>query len=111
MILSIINFFLFIQVLEKNIEKFAQAYFYGPVAGTVLFRWLGSQTGNDTDTIIHTNLHHIHKQKLQSLNYTEHYWKIYVTDILETGKGIRNCKISYLILILIILTINRIIFL
>lgn len=75
------------QVLEKNVEKFAQARFYGPVAGTILFRWLGGQTGDSTDTIVHTNLHHIHNQKLQSLNYTEHHWKIYVTDIFETGKG------------------------
>lgn len=75
------------QVLEKNVEKFAQARFYGPIAGTILFRWLGSQTGDPTDTIIYTNLYHIHKQKLQSLNYTEHHWKIYVTDIFETGKG------------------------
>lgn len=84
----LIEFFLFFQVLERNVEKFAQARFYGPIAGTVLFRWLGSQVGDDTDTIIHTNLHHVHKQKLQSLKYTEHHWKIYVTDILEIGKGI-----------------------
>lgn len=77
-----------LQVLEKNIEKFAQARFDGPVAGTVLFRWLGGQVGDEsTDTIIHTNLYHVHKQKLQTLNYTEHHWKIYVTDIFETGKG------------------------
>ncbi|KAL6264113.1 hypothetical protein P5V15_004191 [Pogonomyrmex californicus] len=82
-----------ITVLERNIEKFATARFYGPVAGTVLFRWLGGQVGNDTDTIIHTNLYHVHKQKLQSLKYTEHHWKIYVTDILETGKDKNNCNI------------------
>ncbi|KYN36526.1 Superoxide dismutase [Cu-Zn], partial [Trachymyrmex septentrionalis] len=82
-----------ITVLERDIEKFAQARFHGPIAGTVLFRWLDSQVGNDLDTIIHTNLHHIHKQKLQSLNYTEHHWKIYVTDILETGKDKNNCNI------------------
>lgn len=59
------------------------------MAGIVLFRWLNGQFDHDepTDTIIHTNLHHIHRQKLQSLNYTEHRWKIYVTDIFETGKG------------------------
>ncbi|XP_071566892.1 uncharacterized protein Rsod isoform X1 [Temnothorax nylanderi] len=82
-----------ITVLERNIENVAQARFYGPVAGTVLFRWLGSQMGDDTDTIVHTDLHHIHKQKLQSLNYTEHHWKIYVTDILEIGKDKNNCNI------------------
>lgn len=41
--------------------------------------------------IIHTNLHHIRKQKLQSISYTEHQWKIYVTDIFETGKG-KYCR-------------------
>ncbi|XP_025262110.1 uncharacterized protein LOC105249019 [Camponotus floridanus] len=84
-----------ITVLEKNIEKFAQARFYGPVAGIVLFRWLGGQLGVDepTDTIINANLHHIRGQKLQSLNYTEHNWKIYVTDIFEAGKDKDNCNI------------------
>ncbi|XP_050455769.1 uncharacterized protein LOC126853760 [Cataglyphis hispanica] len=83
-----------ITLLEKNIEKFAQARFYGPVAGTVLFRWLNGQFDHEpTDTIIHTNLHHIHRQKLQLLNYTEHHWKIYVTDIFETGKDKDNCNI------------------
>lgn len=90
-----------LQVLEKNIEKFAQARFYGPVAGIVLFRWLGGQLGVDepTDTIINANLHHTRRQKLQSLNYTEHNWKIYVTDIFEAGKGqypyAYNFKILY----------------
>ncbi|XP_039303730.1 uncharacterized protein LOC105197011 isoform X2 [Solenopsis invicta] len=79
-----------ITVFEKNLEKFAQARFYGPIAGTVIFRWLGTDY---TDTIIYTNLHHVHKQKLQSLNYTEHRWKIYVTDILKTGKDKNDCNI------------------
>lgn len=42
-----------------------------------------------TDTIIHTNLHYSSKPNVQSsLNYTEHQWKIYVTDIFESGKGV-----------------------
>jgi hypothetical protein len=82
-----ISLFSFLQVLERNIEKFAQARFYGPLGGTVLFRWLGGQAGDEpSDMIIHTDLHHIHRQKLQS-SYTEHHWKIYATDIFESGKG------------------------
>ncbi|XP_020297647.1 uncharacterized protein LOC109862119 isoform X2 [Pseudomyrmex gracilis] len=81
------------KVLEKNIEKLAQARFYSPVAGTVLFRWLGVQIDDkSTDTIIHTNLHYSSKPNTQlALNYTEHHWKIYVTDIFESGKD--NCNI------------------
>lgn len=80
-----------ITVLEKNIEKFAEARFYGPVAGTVWFRWLGGH--DSTDIIIHANLHHINKQKLQTVDYTEHHWKIYVTDIFNIGKDKSNCNI------------------
>ncbi|KZC13221.1 hypothetical protein WN55_05919, partial [Dufourea novaeangliae] len=83
-----------ITVLEKNIEKFAEAHFYGPIAGTVWFRWLGGYAGdNTTDTIIYTDLHHIHKQKLQNIDYTEHYWKIYVTDIFDISKDKSSCNI------------------
>ncbi|XP_047350470.1 uncharacterized protein LOC124949465 isoform X2 [Vespa velutina] len=82
-----------ITVFEKNTEKFAEARFYGPVAGTVWFRWLGGQAGdNTTDTIIYADLHHINNQKLQ-VDYTEHHWKIYVTDIFNIGKDKSNCNI------------------
>ncbi|KAG7190089.1 hypothetical protein KM043_006224 [Ampulex compressa] len=82
-----------ITVLEKNTEKFAEARFYGPVAGTVWFRWLGGQAGDaTTDTIIHADLHHVNPQKLRSVEYTEHHWKIYVTDIFDTGKDKSNCN-------------------
>ncbi|XP_031842214.1 uncharacterized protein Rsod isoform X2 [Nomia melanderi] len=83
-----------ITVLEKNIEKFAEAHFYGPIAGTVWFRWLGGHArDNTTDTIIYADLYHVNKQKLQSVDYTEHYWKIYVTDIFDLGKDKSSCNI------------------
>lgn len=83
-----------ITVLEKNIEKFAEARFYGPVAGTIWFRWLGGHAGdNATDIIIYADLHHVNKQKLQSVDYTEHYWKIYVTDIFDISKDKSSCNI------------------
>ncbi|XP_043258035.1 uncharacterized protein LOC122400578 [Colletes gigas] len=83
-----------ITVLEKNVEKFAEAHFYGPIAGTIWFRWLGGHIGaNTTDTIIYVDLHHVNKQKLQSVDYTEHYWKIYVTDIFDISKDKSSCNI------------------
>lgn len=68
----------------------AEARFYGPVAGTVWFRWLGGQAGeNITDTIINSNLHRVDQLIPTTVDFTEHHWKIYVTDIFEPGsKGI-----------------------
>ena len=83
-----------ITVFEKNIEKFAEARFYGPIAGTIWFRWLGGHSGDNTsDTIIYVDLYHVKKQKLQSIDYTEHYWKIYVTDIFDISKDKSSCNI------------------
>ncbi|XP_076244983.1 uncharacterized protein Rsod [Calliopsis andreniformis] len=83
-----------ITVLEKSKEKFAEARFYGPIAGTIWFRWLGDYAADDTsDTIIYVDLYHVNKQKLQSIEYTEHYWKIYVTDIFDIGKDKSSCNV------------------
>ncbi|XP_066586391.1 uncharacterized protein Rsod [Prorops nasuta] len=82
-----------ITVLEKNTEKVAEARFHGPVAGTVWFRWLGGHAGdNTTDTIIYTSLHHVNQQKSKTIDFTEHHWEIYVTDIFDTGKDKSNCN-------------------
>lgn len=76
------------QVLDKNSEKLAEARFHGPVAGSVWFRWLGGQGGEDTtDTIIYTDLEHTADQKSGDIYLTEHRWKIYVTDIFDNDKG------------------------
>lgn len=83
-----------ITVLERNAEKNAEARFHGPVAGSVWFRWLGGTAGDSTtDTIIYTDLHHTSKQKLQSVKFTEHSWKIYVTDIFDSGRDKNDCRI------------------
>ncbi|XP_008545809.1 uncharacterized protein LOC103570004 [Microplitis demolitor] len=83
-----------INVLERNAEKNAEARFHGPVAGTVWFKWLGGTAGDSTtDTIIYTDLHHTSEHKLQGVAFTEHNWKIYVTDIFDTGKERNDCDI------------------
>ncbi|XP_024941705.1 uncharacterized protein LOC107268693 isoform X2 [Cephus cinctus] len=85
-----------ITVSDKNAEKVAEARFYGPVAGSVWFRWLGGQIGDNTsDTIIYANLHHVTKQKPTTVDFTEHHWKIYTSDIFDSGKeeGEDNCNI------------------
>ncbi|XP_043268911.1 uncharacterized protein Rsod isoform X2 [Venturia canescens] len=84
-----------ITVLEKHAEKNAEARFHGPVAGSVWFRWLGGQAGDATsDTVMYADLHHVSKQKvLKSVDFTEHNWKIYVTDIFDSGKDKNDCNI------------------
>ncbi|XP_012281553.1 uncharacterized protein LOC105700357 [Orussus abietinus] len=85
-----------ITVLDKNAEKLAEARFFGAVAGTVWFRWLGGQAGDNTsDTIIYANLHHVSNRGLKGADFTEHHWKIYVTDIFDMGKekGDDNCNV------------------
>ncbi|XP_012172349.1 uncharacterized protein LOC100643910 isoform X1 [Bombus terrestris] len=83
-----------ITVLEKNVEKFAEARFLETIAGSVWFRWLGGHGGdNISDTIIYVNLYHVNNKKLQGTKYTEHYWKIYVTDIFDISKDKSSCNI------------------
>ncbi|XP_017889745.1 uncharacterized protein LOC108630767 [Ceratina calcarata] len=83
-----------ITVLERNVEKFAEARFHETIAGTVWFRWLGGHAGDSTsDTIMYVDLHHVNNKKVQGVNYTEHYWKIYVTDIFDISKDKSSCNI------------------
>ncbi|XP_046613525.1 uncharacterized protein LOC124301932 isoform X1 [Neodiprion virginianus] len=85
-----------ITVSDRNEEKLAEARFLGPVAGSIWFRWLGGHPGdNSTDTIIYTDLHHVSKHKTVPQDFTEHQWKIYVTDIFDSEKdnGVDNCNI------------------
>lgn len=83
-----------ITVLEKNFEKYAEARFHGKIAGSIWFRWLGGNAGDSTtDTIIYTNFHHTTIDKNQTNDFTEHNWKIYVTDIFDTTKDVNNCNV------------------
>ena len=64
-------------------EKVAEAKFLSPVAGSVFLRWVGSHHSGSTDTLVHTRLYHV-DQKVKS---SEHNWKIYTTDILDSEAG------------------------
>lgn len=64
----------------------AEARFHSSVAGSVWFRWLGGQAGeNITETVIYSNLHRVDGLTSGAVDFTEHHWKIYVTDIFEPG--------------------------
>jgi hypothetical protein len=86
----------------------------------MFFRWLTAKDSHHTDTIITSNLFHVQEpsrlvnknklfakstlkifnfRKSGNLPYTEHTWKIYVTDIfdMENDKTENNCNILQLV--------------
>jgi hypothetical protein len=67
-------------------EKVAEAKFFSPIAGSVFLRWVGSHHLGSTDTLLHANLYHVSPEGRKSAN-TEHHWKIYTTDILDSEAG------------------------
>ncbi|XP_063232301.1 uncharacterized protein LOC134536509 [Bacillus rossius redtenbacheri] len=64
-------------------EKFAEARFSSPVAGSVFLGWLGDQSSDDTDALLHVDLYHV----TNTTATTRHPWKIYTTDILDSEAG------------------------
>lgn len=87
-------------MVNKTIERTAVARFSSPVAGSVYFRWF-SIGDNHSDVLITTDLYHVRNKENfdKSLDFTEHRWKIYVTDILESDndRHIDNCDILQLV--------------
>lgn len=77
-------------------DHLAEAKFNSPVTGTIYFRWLASKETHHSDTLIYSNLFHIKEQsrKLNQPDFTEHSWKIYVTDIFENdaANAEENCN-------------------
>ncbi|XP_058812526.1 uncharacterized protein LOC131677032 [Topomyia yanbarensis] len=77
-------------------DHIAEARFNSPVTGSIYFRWLASKETHHSDTLIYSNLFHIREQsrKLNNPDFTEHSWKVYVTDIFEsdTANAEDNCN-------------------
>lgn len=89
-----------ITMVNKTLEKTAVARFSSPVAGYINFRWFSTES-NHNDMLITTDLYHARDKENfdKSLDFTEHHWKIYVTDILESDndRHIDNCDILQLV--------------
>lgn len=81
------GFFTFLQVSGNADEKVAEAKFFSPIAGSVFLRWVGSHHSGSTDTLLLTNLYHVGIPKGSKPVVTEHHWKIYTTDILDSEAG------------------------
>lgn len=89
-----------ITVVDKSIEKTAVAKFNSPVSGSVYFKWFSTKD-NHQDMIITTDLYHVSniEKAGRGDDFTEHSWKIYVTDILnhETDSTDSSCNILQLV--------------
>lgn len=88
-----------ITVVDKTSEKIAIARFNSPVSGKVYFRWLSTKN-NHRQVLITTDLYRVADvEKLgKAATFTEHHWKIYVTDILEhKERSEQNCNILQLV--------------
>lgn len=89
-----------ITTVDKTIEKVAVAKFNSPISGSVYFKWFSTKN-NDHDLIITTDLYHVsNTDKFEKFgDYTQHIWKIYVTDILnhESESTESSCNILQLV--------------
>lgn len=86
-------------MVDKTKEKTAVARFTTPVAGDVYFRWFSTKD-NHSDMLIMTDLYHVQNKEnfTKTQQLTEHIWKIYVTDILESeSRHEGNCDILQLV--------------
>lgn len=84
---------------DKSQEKIAIARFNSPIAGNVYFRWFSTKD-NHSDMLISTDLYHSHKKEKYGkyVDFTEHSWKIYVTDIFDdSDRSEENCNILQLV--------------
>ncbi|XP_075986340.1 superoxide dismutase family protein Rsod isoform X1 [Anticarsia gemmatalis] len=83
---------------DKTYEKNAIAKFTSPVAGTLHFRWLSAREIDDYDSYIQADLYHT-KAVTEKGPFTEHKWKLFVTDIFDADKGNYedNCNVLQLV--------------
>ncbi|KAJ8709474.1 hypothetical protein PYW08_009478 [Mythimna loreyi] len=83
---------------DKTYEKNAIAKFTSPVAGTLHFRWLSARESDESDSYIQADLYHT-KGITEKVEFTEHKWKLFVTDIFDADKGNYedNCNVLQLV--------------
>jgi hypothetical protein len=83
---------------DKLYEKHAVAKFSSPVAGTLHFRWLAAREFDESDSYIQADLYHT-KAVADKVEYTEHKWKLFVTDIFDSDKSNHedNCNVLQMV--------------
>lgn len=86
---------------DKTQEKTAIARYNSPISGDVYFRWFFAKDGRK-EMLIMTDLYRVTNVEMINaslVDFTEHKWKIYVTDILDFDhdKSETNCNILQLV--------------
>lgn len=78
---------------EHQYEQHAFAKFSAPIAGMLHFRWISSKEYDESDSYIQADLYHT--KAVQQKEYTQHKWKLFVTDIFDSDKGNHedNCNV------------------
>ncbi|VVC90046.1 unnamed protein product [Leptidea sinapis] len=71
--------------VEKMYEQHAIAKFSSPIAGTLHFRWIFDKEFDEMDSYVQSDLYHTNA--VLEKGYTEHKWKLFVTDIFDADKG------------------------
>lgn len=86
---------------EENIDHIAEARFHSPIAGSIYFRWLAAKETDHHDTLITTDLYHVRDSPgpSETSAFTNHAWKIFVTDIFDENpdKSENNCNVLQLV--------------
>ncbi|KAL4711587.1 hypothetical protein ACJJTC_003604 [Scirpophaga incertulas] len=79
-------------------EKHALAKFSSPIAGKLHFRWLTAKEFDESDSYIQADLYHTTKIT-DKVDFTQHKWKLFVTDIFDSDKGTHedNCNVLQLV--------------
>lgn len=88
-------------MVDKTKEKTAVARFKSPISGDVYFRWFSTKD-NHSDMLITTDLYHVWNKEnhnKRASDFTQHKWKIYVTDILDSehDRSEQDCNILQLV--------------
>lgn len=88
-----------ITTVQNSMEHMAEARFNTPIAGSVYFRWLAPTDGASGDTLIYSDLYHIQAQPEDKYPFTQHHWKIFVTDIFKHDhhRSEDNCNFLQLV--------------
>ncbi|KAJ0170967.1 hypothetical protein K1T71_013739 [Dendrolimus kikuchii] len=83
---------------DKIHETYAIAKFTAPVAGTLNFRWISAKEYDESDSYIQADLYHT-KAVAEKVDFTQHKWKLFVTDIFDSDKGGHedNCNVLQLV--------------
>lgn len=85
---------------DKTIERTAEARFHYPISGSIYFRWIAATKSNHVDMLIYTDLYHTRPTSGKyGRQFTEHNWKIYVTDIFDSkaDNNEENCNALQLV--------------